>query len=285
MPKLNIVHSDADTGARIYLDGLLILCFNAKNVCQAGIHTTVDPDLNHRLKIEVSKKQNGQKEFKWALPEDKGQYSNVRQEAPYWLYVDTGVGKPPAEGATERFEPNDSGDERSFAHVLNFQGERLHNKNLGFVSGVLAPINITHGLFYTASSHQANRKVTGASANPEDIGLIADKIAADIKHEGGKRYIVLEQRNPRPVELFRYELEAGVVYEITIQNAPEAHHSTGQPHNHFPEFYKALSLPSGEPRFIVDLVDQGPSLASQPNFPPCDGAEMSRPDGLPEWIP
>lgn len=278
-PGAKIVYPDAETAVRIYLDGLIILCFNDKNICQAGVHTKIDPNLKHRMQISVLKVRNGQKESSWTLSETAGGHANVAQVAPYWLYVDDGSGAPPAQGLTDRFKENDPADERSFAHVLSFEGKKLHDKPLEFKPGVLAPLNITHGLFYSALIHEANRKVDGASGVPTPIGKITDVACADITQATGNRFIVLEQRKPQTIELFRFKLEAGVVYEISIDNAPESAHGNGHPPvNHFVEYYKALTLPHGEPKFEVSL----PTVAdAHPNFPPCDLTEMSHPDGLP----
>jgi hypothetical protein len=269
----------ANPTATIYLDGLMVFCHDG-NTFQAGVHTATEKE--HVVTVVVRKK--GQKDPILSKQFTHQQIKNMR---PLHLYVEGANGKPLDAGA-ELFEKNNASLRQSFANVLDFQSAEFNGAGLKLAPGVLVPINILQGKFYSATLVKIAKKKAGASDLPVSLGKRASLVAADLTQDSGA---IVMAYNDRRKELFRLPLNSSTQYEINILNEPpeEQHHSQSSecqlkdcecpndPHkNHFPDYYKAFDPKTFSDKLIVCLDNdeqQGTGLLSTfPTTPPVSTA-------------
>jgi hypothetical protein len=132
----------ANPTATIYLDGLMVFCHDGSTF-QAGIHTATEPE--HLVTVLVRKR--GEKDPIFNKQFTHQQIKNMR---PLHLYVEGANGKP-LDASAELYEKNNASLRQAFANVLDFQSAEFHGPGLKFVPGVLVPINILQGKFYSAT--------------------------------------------------------------------------------------------------------------------------------------
>jgi hypothetical protein len=281
-----------DPTVTIYLDGLMLLLHgDGERLCQALVHTGAD---HHELKIEVWKSGNPST-LEWPNDTEKwnGSHECIQRAAPFWLYVDSGQGRPPRPGpfSASLYKPNDLSDALSFGHILDFES-KLYPRPMTFqpdASDSMAQFNFTHGTFYSAALARLKRMGFHKDDEQPDDAVYVDRFpvsilgAADIADKsemGTDRFIVLEQTKPDQQcnpkqELFRFKLQAGTHYIIKVRNVP-IHPMTGSPARHFLLYYKLLSLLPGEQKFFLKPEDR-PEMEVEDSHQE-DPPEMKRDD-------
>jgi|SRR5262245_15837611 len=252
----------ANPTATIYLDGLMVFCHDGSTF-QAGIHTATEPE--HVVTVLVRKR--GEKDpilFKQFT------HQQIKAMRPLRLYLEGANGKP-MDASAELYEKNNTSLRQSFANVLDFQSAEFHGPGLKLIPGVLVPINILQGKFYSATLGKVGKKKAGTGDLPIPLGKRASMVAADISQDSGA---IVMTYGDRKKEIFRLPLNPSTQYEINILNeppqgeTPEAqHHSQSKdcpkecdcpndPHkNHFPEYYKAFDPRTYSNKFILCLDD------------------------------
>jgi hypothetical protein len=254
----------ANPTATIYLDGLMVFCHDGSTL-QAGIHTATEPE--HVVTVLVRKR--GKKD-----PVLFKQYTHqqIRNMRPLSLYVEGANGKP-LDASAELYEKNNASLRQAFANVLDFQSAEFHGPGLKLVPGVLVPLNILQGKFYSATLGKNGKKKAGTRDLPTPLGKRATLVAADISQDSGA---IVMTYGDRKKEIFRLPLNSSSQYEINILNEPpeRQHHSEAQHHsqskdcklqdcdcpnspykNHFPEYYKAFDPKTFSDKFILCLDD------------------------------
>ncbi|HEY9430801.1 MAG TPA: hypothetical protein VI260_04865 [Blastocatellia bacterium] len=282
--------------ATIYLDGLMILCYdkNQKRL-QAGIHTDAT---FHAMTINI--RERGQSE---ELQSMCLEHKQIKEIAPFFLYVEKKEGSRTPNGSATLHKPDDPRYRQSFANVLDFQSESFHKRDrLRIKPNKLSPLNILNGEFYSATLGTAKRMNMECDPNPLNLGLIATRVAGDITHTSGN--LILRSKDPKAKPLFRLPLSEEKHYEVTIVNEPTGalevnadhiHDHSGDcaPHNghprtnHFNVYYEVLVLRDGAVRYAVEIVDEprsthpdtGPVILFEPDDPPCDIVWVS---GIPQ---
>jgi hypothetical protein len=254
----------ANPTATIYLDGLMVFCHDGSTF-QAGIHTTAEPE--HLVTVLVRKR--GKKDPVLFKQFTHQQIKNMR---PLRLYVEGANGKP-LDASAELYEKNNASLRQAFANVLDFQSAEFHGPGLKLVPGVLVPINILQGKFYSATLGKVGKKKAGTRDLPTPLGKRSSMVAADISQDSGA---IVMTYGDRKKEIFRFPLHPSTQYEINILNEPpeEQHHSVAQHHpqskncqlidcdcpndphkNHFPEYYKAFDPKTFSDKLILCLDD------------------------------
>ena len=253
----------ANPTATIYLDGLMVFCHDGSTF-QAGIHTATEPE--HVVTVLVRKK--GEKDPVLFKQYTHQQIKNMR---PLRLYVEGANGKP-LDASAELYEKNNASLRQAFANVLDFQSAEFHGPGLKLVPGVLVPINILQGKFYSATLGKNGKKKAGTRDLPTPLGKRATLVAADISQDSGA---IVMTYGDRKKEIFRLPLNSFTQYEINILNEPPSsetpeaqHHSQSKdcklndcdcpndPHkNHFPEYYKAFDPRTFSDKLILCLDD------------------------------
>jgi len=253
----------ANPTATIYLDGLMVFCHDGSTF-QAGIHTATEPE--HVVTVLVRKK--GEKDPVLFKQYTHQQIKNMR---PLRLYVEGANGKP-LDASTELYEKNNASLRQAFANVLDFQSAEFHGPGLKLVPGVLVPLNILQGKFYSATLGKNGKKKAGTRDLPTPLGKRATLVAADISQDSGA---IVMTYGDRKKEIFRLPLNSFTQYEINILNEPPSsetpeaqHHSQSKdcklndcdcpndPHkNHFPEYYKAFDPRTFSDKLILCLDD------------------------------
>jgi hypothetical protein len=265
--------------ATIYLDGLMVFCHDGSTF-QAGIHTATETE--HVVSVVVRKK--GQKD---PILSKRFTHQQIKNMRPLHLFVEGANGKP-LDASAELFEKNNASLRQSFGNVLDFQSAEFNGAGLKLVPGVLVPINILQGKFYTATLVKVGKKKAGTSDLPIPLGKRSSLVAADLTQDSGA---IVMAYNDRKKEIFRLPLSSSTQYEINILNDPpgEQHHSQSNecqlrdcdcpndPHkNHFPDYYKAFDPKTFSDKFIVCLDNdeqQGTRLLSTfPTTPPASTA-------------
>jgi hypothetical protein len=307
MCEISLLHNATAT---VYLDGLIFLLPNSRSgMCRALIHTGAE---HHALRIEITECADGEHALHsgaHALPPGdreppskrldwKGSQTCLRAGAPFWLYVDSGSGRPDT-SAVSLYKPDDLAAERSFGHVLDFE-TRLYDHGLDFhASPPAVDLNFAHGTFYSASnlkvmlkSFTADESMSAASTVEEITSSVLVGVDFDAKsEEGGERYLVLEQTNPSPEctptkEIFRLKLAEGTHYLVKLLNIP-VYGSHGphrnSPEHHFLKYYELFSLREGERFFFVKVPDAPEGKHHPPSgvmhteqSPPCNVGVGSR---------
>jgi hypothetical protein len=254
----------ANPTATIYLDGLMVFCHDG-GAFQAGIHTATET--KHVVTVLVRKK--GQKE---PLLYKQFTHQQIKNMRPLHLYVEGANGKP-LDASAELYEKSNTALRQAFANVLDFQSPEFHGPGLKLVPGVLVPINILQGKFYSATLGKVGKKKAGTSDLPTPLGKRSSMVAADFTQDSGA---IVMAYNDRKKEIFRLPLSSSTQYEINILNEPpeEAHQAEAQHHsqsnkcqlkdcdcpndphkNHFPDYYKAFDPRTFSDKFIICLDD------------------------------
>lgn len=251
----------------ILLDGLIYTAYNEKErLYQAGIHTDAE---KHHLIVEV--RSDGEllfpsEEFPW-----DSSLQGIRDSAPFWLYVDSGNGRPVADFSAELHKPNDLRDPRSFGHILAF--ERLYNRSLKLDSGRLAEFNFPGGTCYSAKNSGADLLQFEQGSNPDEaqpVGrmTVSTLSAVDIAGSGNnmERWIVLENDVK---EFFRFPLHPRRHYEIKLMNVPAAGSHIHDPASHFLQFYELFELDRNEKVYLVKPDVAADMMEGHADSPPC----------------
>jgi hypothetical protein len=282
--------------ATIYLDGLMVLCYDKdQKRLQAGIHTDAS---FHAMTIMIRERGQSKNLQSMCL-----EHKQIKEIAPFFLYVEKKEGSRTPNGSATLHKLDDPRYRQSFANVLDFQSESFHKRDrLRIKPNKLSPLNILNGEFYSATLGTAKRMNIGCDQNPLNLGLVATRVAGDITHTSGN--LILRSRDPKARPLFRLPLSAEKHYEVTIVNEPtgalevdsdHTHDHSGDcpPHNghprtnHFNVYYEALVLRDGAVKYAVEIeeepssthLDTGPVILFEPDDPPCDIVRVS---GIPQ---
>jgi hypothetical protein len=284
----------------IYLDGLLVLCYDKRQKClQAGIHTEAH---FHALTIKV--RERGQSTDLQSLSLE---HVRIKEIAPFFLYVEKKEGSRTPNGAATLYKPADASYRQSFANVLDLQGESFHKRDrLKVMPNILAPLNILNGEFYSAELGKATRKNLECDPNPFNLGAVATRVACDIPNTSGN--LVLRSKDQTSKPLIQLPLSDEKHYEVSIFNEPTGNHEMAANHthdhsgvcapnngdsriNHFNVYYRALVLRNGATQYEVDIEedphstspDPGPVTHATPFDPPCIAVELSGITQLPDF--
>ena len=255
----------------IYFDGLIYTAFNQRrSLYQAAVLTRAE---GHHLTVNV--RRRGDPHPMPGIPKDwNPAHEVIKQRAPFWLYVDSGRGRPENEFSARLYRRGLS-DPLSFQHVLSLEG--LHSRRLPVLAHAFAEFNFPHGVAYSALNTDADLKRVPPRTPPSSavflrtirtstLGAVDIAMTSDADTT---RHIVLE--NEAGTEFFRLPLDPGVHYEIRILNEPIHPHEDDDPQNHFLQFYELFDFPADQARFLVELKDPDtiPNFRSDPDSPPC----------------
>jgi hypothetical protein len=255
----------------IYLDGLMICCYDKHHkLFQAGIHTEA-----HFHAVTITVKERGQSTDLQSL---RLEHEQVKEIAPFFLYVEKKEGAGTPSGAATLFKPDDPRYRQAFANVLDLQSESFHkHDHLRIKPHVLAPLNILNGKFYSAKLDEVMRMNVDGASNPFNLGSLATVVAGDISHTSGN--LILRSKDHKAKPLIMLPLSDEKHYEVSIINGPTGGQdpAADPTHNHFPEYYKALVMNDGAMQFMVEIEDghqstphdTGPVILVEPDDPPC----------------
>jgi len=254
----------------IYLDGLMICCYDKHKMrFQAGIHTEA-----HFHAVTIKVKERGQSTDLQSL---RIEHEQVKEIAPFFLYVEKKEGSATPSGAATLFKSDDPRYRQAFANVIDLQSESFHkHDHLRIKPHILAPLNILNGKFYSAKLDEVIRMNLEGDPNPLNLGLLATVVAGDISHTNGN--LILRSNDHKAKPLIQLPLSDEKHYEVSIINGPtDSHDPDADPtHNHFHEYYKALVLRDGAIMYMVEIEDpgsthpdSGPTLSVLPEDPPC----------------
>lgn len=273
--------------ATIYLDGLMILCYDKhQKRLQAGIHTQAH---FHALTIKVREK--GQTTDLQSLVLE---HEQIKVIAPLFLYVENkgGLGEP--NGTATLYKSDDPGYRQAFANVIDLQSAALHkHDHLKIKPAILAPLNILNGEFYSATLGQATRMNLDDGSNPFNLGLVSTRTAGDISNTSGN--LILRSKDPKAAPIIWLPLSDGKQYEVYILNEPDnaGMPENGQqlPLNHFNVYYEALVLKDGATKYTLEVDDPGSTPQNPgaiiphvlPDDPPCELVQASGISQLPNW--
>lgn len=279
----------------IRFDGLIYTAYNKKKqLYQAAVHTEAE---EHQLTVVVQ--LAGQE--KPLFPDDANglkwdpSHAAIKKGGPFWLYVDSGNGKPQKDFSAKLYLPPDpKKDARSFDHILNF--EHLYERKITLNPARFAEFNFPHGTCYSSLNTDAKVSKLDQKNNPlggdeKDI-MVSTLGAIDIDSVSAgeeKKHIVLENKDGK---FFSFPLENGKHYVIEIINGPipkappvgeHEHEEEDEQHDHekhFLQFYELIPLNAGDPKFLVKpaVVPHPPTA---PGSPPCIQGTGGREDGLP----
>jgi hypothetical protein len=255
----------------IYLDGLMICCYDKhQKRFQAGIHTEA-----HFHAVTIKVRERGQSTDLQSL---RLEHEQVKEIAPFFLYVEKNEGSATPSGAATLFKPDDPRYRQAFANILDLQSESFHkHDHLRLKPHILAPLNILNGKFYSAKLDEVIRMNVEGDSNPLNLGFLATVVAGDISHTSGN--LILRSKDNKAKPLIQLPLGDKKHYEVTIINGPTGSNDpdADPTHNHFPEYYKALVLKDGAMQFMVEIEndhqstphDTGPVILVEPDDPPC----------------
>jgi hypothetical protein len=279
-----------DTRVSLFFEGLMITCFTKDNRCQVGIYTSpVNHD--HLFTVSVYDVRN----FRNAIAYKQCTISEIRKEAPLWLYVDLENRRPKAPYSAIRFAPHGQTDPKSFDHVLDFDGPELHGSpdEITINPDALSILNVLQGLFYAAQLDDFQRHVMTSGDHhshlkgnvcEEPVAILnkAALVGAQIElPEKDDMQLKLEASTGK--DLLSVTLEAGVHYLVYIEHTPEPpedpHKVPTIPRSHFHRFYDAIKPKSGI-HYDVTGLPETMEVRSSPNFPPCTAITLSKHDSL-----
>jgi hypothetical protein len=243
-----------DPTIKIDFTGLFGFCFNRRlEHCQIGIHSKTD---DHELRIHFVKKgpdPESRSEQKLTIS-----HAMIRQASDLWLDVE---GDPaPKQRTAERFvagrEDEPPTDPHDFRHVVDLEGEYFYNRPLKIKEGVLTPsIFIRKGLFYTTALTPRRYKTVFADGESDDsrrLGYIAAGVSANIYLDDPRQALVLRAGEKDGAVLFRLDnTEAGVSYEVTIDNGDNGLSPPDHPGYHFRFYYDAIDLEPDTPKILI----------------------------------
>jgi hypothetical protein len=248
----------ANPTATIYLDGLMVFCHDGSTF-QAGIHTATEPE--HLVTVLIRKRGE-----KAPVLNKQFTHQQIKNMRPLSLYIEGANGKP-LDASAELYEKNNASLRQAFANVLDFQSAEFHGPGLKLVPGVLVPLNILQGKFYSATLGKVGKKKAGTRDLPTPLGKRASLVAADISQDSGA---IVMTYGDRKKEIFRLPLNSSTQYEINILNEPPERQHHSQPKdcqlqdcdcpnnpnkNHFPEYYKAFDPRTFSDKLILCLDD------------------------------
>jgi hypothetical protein len=269
----------------IYFNGLLLCCYDKhRKLFQAGIHTEAH---FHALTIKV--RERGQSTDLDSL---RLEHEQVKEIAPFFLYVEKKEGAGTPSGAATLFKPDDPRYRQAFANALDLQSEAFHkHDHLRIKPQILAPLNILNGKFYSAKLGVVIRMNVEGDSNPFNLGLLATVVAGDISNTGGN--LILRSNDHKAKPLIMLPLSDEKHYEVSIINGPtDSNDPDADPtHNHFSEYYKALALRDGAIKYMVEIEedpgsihpDSGPVILVEPEDPPCEVVWVSGISQLPDF--
>jgi hypothetical protein len=249
----------------------MICCYDKhQKRFQAGIHTEAH---FHALTIKV--RERGQSTDLDSL---RLEHEQVKEIAPFFLYVEKKEGSATPSGAATLFKPDDPRYRQAFANALDLQSESFHkHDHLRLKPNILAPLNILNGKFYSAKLDEVMRMNLEGDPNPLNLGLLATMVAGDILNTGGN--LILRSKDHKAKPLIQLPLSDEKHYEVSIINGPtDSQDPDADPtHNHFHEYYKALVLRDGATMYMVEIEedhgsthpDTGPIVFVVPEDPPC----------------
>jgi hypothetical protein len=255
----------------IYLDGLMICCYDKhQKRFQAGIHTQA-----HFHAVTIKVRERGQSTDLDSL---RLEHEQVKEIAPFFLYVEKKEGSPTPSGSATLFKPDDPIYREAFANVLDLQNEAFHKHDrLRIKPNILAPLNILNGKFYSAKLDELIRMNLEGDPNPLNLGFIATVVAGDISHTSGN--LILRSKDHKAKPLIQLPLSDEKHYEVSIINGPTGINDpdADPTHNHFHEYYEALVLRDGAIKYMVEIAedpgsthpDSGPTISVLPEDPPC----------------
>jgi hypothetical protein len=286
--------------ATIYLDGLLVFCYDKRQMrVQVGIHTRVH---FHALTIKV--KERGQATDLQTLILE---HEHIKKIAPLFLYAEKKEGSGKPSGAATLYKPDDPSYSQAFANVVDLRSAAFHKSDhLRIKPDILAPLNILNGEFYSASLGSAKRMNLEGDPNPFNLGLVSTRVAADISNIGAN--LVLRSGDDKAKPLISLPLDDEKHYEVYIFNEPvngkglgadHSHDHSGDdtpeigqlPINHFNVYYEALALKDSAIKYMVEVEENPGSTPPDPGSivilgeldPPCIVVEDSGLSELPEW--
>lgn len=279
--------------ATIYLDGLMVLCYNKRQKrLQAGIHTQVG---FHALTIKVRERGQGIDLHTVTL-----EHEHIKEIAPLFLYVEKTEGSGKPNGAATLYKPDDPSYTQAFANVLDMQSEPFHkHDHLRIMPNILAPLNILNGEFYAATLGRARRINLEGKSNPFNLGHVSTMVAGDISSASGE--LILRSNDHKAGPLIHLSLSNEKHYEVFIFNEPansaeagadHSHNHSGNempensrlPINHFNIYYQAFDLKDGAMKYTVEIEeDHGSIVPTTVQFPPCDIVRAGDITELPEW--
>jgi len=269
----------------IYLDGLMICCYDKhQKRFQAGILTEA-----HFHAVTIKVRERGQSTDLQSL---RLEHEQLKEIAPFFLYVEKKEDSPTPSGAATLFKPDDPRYRQAFANVIDLQSESFHkHDHLRIKPHILAPMNILNGKFYSAKLDEVIRMNVEGDSNPLNLGLLATVVAGDILNTSGN--LILRSKDHKAKPLIQLPLSDEKHYEVSIINGPtDSHDPDADPtHNHFPEYYEALVLKDGAMKFMVEIVedphstpsDPGPVILVEPDDPPCTVVWVSDISQLPDF--
>jgi hypothetical protein len=111
------------------------------------------------------------------------------------LYVEGSNGKP-LDASAELFEKNNASLRQAFANVLDFQSAEFNGPDLKLAPGVLVPINILQGKFYSATLVKVGKKKAETNDLPVSLGKRSSLVAADITQDSGAIVMAYNNREP-----------------------------------------------------------------------------------------
>jgi hypothetical protein len=269
----------------IYFNGLLLCCYDKhRKLFQAGIHIEAH---FHALTIKV--RERGQSTDLDSL---RLEHEQVKEIAPFFLYVEKKQGSGTPSGAATLFKPDDPRYRQAFANALDLQSEAFHkHDHLRIKPHILAPLNILNGKFYSAKLGEVMRMNVEGDPNPFNLGLLATVVAGDISNTSGN--LILRSNDHKAKPLIMLPLSDEKHYEVSIINGPtDSNDPDADPtHNHFSEYYKALALRDGAIKYMVEIEedpssthpDSGPVILVEPEDPPCEVVWVSGISQLPDF--
>jgi hypothetical protein len=269
----------------VYLDGLMLCCYDKhRKRLQAGIHTEA-----HFHAVTIKVRERGQSTELQSLVIE---HEQVKEIAPFFLYVEKKEGSRAPSGAATLYKPDDLRYRQAFANIIDFQSESFHKRDrLRIKPNILAPLNILNGEFYSAALGKATRKSLKGALNPLNLGLISTMVAGDISNTSGN--LILRSKDPKAKPLIRLPLGDEKHYEVSILNESMARDEPGADPlpNHFNVYYEALVLRDGAMKYEVEIEadhspmpqDSGPTILSIPFDPPCEIVWASGISQLPDF--
>ena len=269
----------------IYFNGLILCCYDKHHkLFQAGIHTEA-----HFHAVTIKVRERGQSTDLDSL---RLEHEQVKEIAPFFLYVEKKEGAGTPSGAATLFKPDDPRYRQAFANALDLQSEAFHkHDHLRIKPHILAPLNILNGKFYSAKLGVVIRMNVEGDSNPFNLGLLATVVAGDISNTSGN--LILRSNDHKAKPLIMLPLSDEKHYEVSIINGPtDIHDPDADPtHNHFSEYYKALVLRDGAIKYMVE-IEKDPSSKSpdphlipfvEPEDPPCEVVRVSGISQLPDF--
>jgi hypothetical protein len=283
-------HPQLDTllkqpSATLYFDGLLVFCYDRdQKRLQVGIHTEAH---FHAMTIKV--KERGQSTD---LQSMMIEHEQVKQIAPFFLYVESKGHSGAHGGAATLYKPDDPRYRQAFANVLDLQSDAFHkHDHLRVKPQILAPLNILNGEFYSATLDEVTRMNLEGDPNPLNLGFVAKIVAGDISNTSGN--LILRSNDHKAEPLIHLPLSHEKHYEVSITNGPmDSHDADADPtHNHFSEYYKALVLRDSAIKYMVEIEEDhgsttpapGPIPHVLPEDPPCLEVQIGGLSRLPDW--